>query len=112
MKQRKELQKVKKVVYFMNKPLISKKFPKGFRYVDLALLSIDAPPSEGLRISEMTNRIGLYTLLKNSKEKERVPFTKKEIDILLPLVKAMKWTIISEELINFLTHLEDIKQQF
>jgi len=98
-----------KKITFVNKPLKSKKFPKDFTYADLVLICLDNPPAQGIKISEMAERIAVYNTFKIAKRAPSIQVTKEEITTILLLIQDMKWTVIDAELVNFFEYLQSLQ---
>lgn len=70
-------------------------------YADLLLLCMKSVPAGGFTIGEMSDRLGVVTKLKETKEGDVVEFEDGQLPGIKQCVSAMRWSILDEQIKDF-----------
>lgn len=80
---------------------------KPMSYVDLLKMIMNFPPSNGYSISEMRQRLKIYSQLESSKD-NTISLEDADFEVVKACVIEFRWTQAHKEIVEFVDHIESL----
>lgn len=96
-----------KLVSSVQKDTEGKDIVSVMSYVDLIKLIMDIPPKEGYTISEMRNRLNIYSKLVVN-EKDEIILEDAEFIIVKKAILEFKWAQAHSDIVAFVDYIESL----
>ena len=98
-----------KTVLFKNKLIDSPKFGESFTYCDMATMVFNTPPTQGVTMVQMVERIDAIKIFKQKKD---IKITQSNLNELISAFEKMTWQIVDEKIPEFYNYIKELKEEF